>query len=216
MREELNEIKALVLLYKDKKSELEQSKVDFINSVEGTNFGSVVLELVDIEVFNVYDLSTRFYDEYEYVWGLAKDLKKAHPRYQEAHFKSALAEMIVNHNEWEETDYSKAIEVADAYMLFEGNGYSDIHDLEIEVYSLGEKIHSNSNEVLDQTVEKVTDFGKKVTDGVANVLRPYGEVAKGQYAEASSKAKAKAQSVANKGVKSLRKVLDNFEAKINK
>ena len=215
MKEELRELKELVVVLASRNEELANVKDEFNASVDLSRVGMSAMELLDEDVTCSYDLATRFYDEYEYVWELANELRAAHPRYQERHFINALADMIVENKNWDEANYEKAVDVARNYMLYEGNGFYDIHNLEIEVYSLGEKIVSNKDEVVNQAVERVTDFGKNVADGTLNILRPYGEVAKGQYVEASSKVKAKAQEVANKGVKSLRKVLDKVEGKIN-
>ena len=216
MKEELKEVKDLFLVYKDKRKELEEAKMNFCDGINVENLNVVVLELCDVDVYNTYDLAVKFYGEYDYVWSLASELRKAHPRYQDAHFKSALADMIIEHNKIDEADYSKAVEVVDAYMLFEGNDFSNVHDLDVAVSELTEKIVANGNVVVDEAVGKVTDFGKKVGEGVVNVLKPYGEVAKGQYTEASTAIKEKAKDVANKGVKSLKKVLDKIDSNINK
>ena len=60
-----------------------------------------------------------------------------------------------------------------------------------------------------ESKDAVVKAGKTVATSVANVARPYGEVAKGQLQEAGTQAKG----LFNKGVKTLIKSLERLEEK---
>lgn len=207
MKQELKELKELTSRFVKARDDFEAKKEVFELSAMfiPVNYAYLGLE-EDYEVESVYELANMFYDKYGFVSEYADALKKEHPRFGEKRFKNTLIENIINNQEWDyEEDYEQASYLVDTYLAFEAVGYSEVKACENEMVSVAEKINENTNAVATQTVDAVKGAGR----AVVNVLRPYGEVAKGQLGVAGQKAKG----AVNKGAKHLIKVLEDVANK---
>ena len=207
MKQELKELKELTSKFVKARDEFEAKKEVFELTAMFVPVNYAYLGLdEDTEIESVYGLANMFYDKYGFVSEYATLLKTEHPRYGEKRFKNTLIENIINNQEWDyEEDYDQASYIVDTHLAFDAFGYSEVKACENEMISVAEKINDNTNAVATQTVDAVKGAGK----AVVNVLRPYGEVAKGQLGVAGQKAKG----AVNKGAKHLIKVLEDVANK---
>lgn len=207
MKQELKELRELTGKFVEARDNFEKKKELFDLGAVFVPVNPVYFGLEEgTEVESAYDLANMFYDKFGFVADCAAALKAEHPRYGEKRFKNTLIENVIANQEWDyEADYDQANYLVDTHLAYEALGYFEVKGLEGEMVAVAEKINDNTSAVASQTVSAVKDAGK----AVANVFRPYGEVAKGQLEVAGAKAKG----VVNKGAKQLIKVLENLADK---
>lgn len=139
---------------------------------------------------------------------IVTSVKNEHPKYGEKRIKditvAALNEIIV------ETDYLTSFKdqtdvIVDNYFLYANCGYFKLAEQELKIEGLEEGAKVSTDAILNQSKEAAIKAGASI----ANVVKPYGEVAKSQFEEA----KVVAKSAINKGSKKLIKLLKNIEDK---
>jgi len=206
MKQELKELRALSSDLVEARKHFEEMKEVFELVALFANSDPKYLELEEeVEVESSYDLANIFYDKFGFVVDYAETLNTEHPRYGEKRFKNTLIEKVISEQGWDyEEDYEKAYYVVSTHMAYEALGYREVKIAEKEMLAIAEKINATANVVADQTVNAVKGAGR----AVANVFKPYGEVAKGQLEVASEKAKGVVNKGANKLIKVLEKVAD--------
>ena len=209
MKQELKNLKELMEMFSSVKKEYVYKRDLFENCA---SLLPINLEYLDMdentEVGSIYEVADIFYDKYDFIVEYANNLKKEHPRYGELRFKNTLIENVINNQGWDyEESYAKASYLVDIHLAFEEFGYFEAKDAEKQVLDVVDKINANTDVLTSQTFGAVKGAGK----AVVNVLKPYGEVAKGQLEVAGQKAKG----IVNKGTKSLVKVLEKVVEKTN-
>ena len=207
MKQELKELKGLL-------NKLDEAKRDYSAKRDMFDFGVAFVPVKheylsleeDIEFESSYEYANIFYEKYGFVATYAEELKKEHPRFGEKRFKNTLIENIINNQGWDyENDYEKASYIVDAHLVFDEFGYFEVKELENQMLDVVDKINANTDALTAQTFGAVKGAGK----AFVNVLKPYGQVAKGQLEVAGQKAKT----VVNNGAKRLIKVLENVANK---
>ena len=202
MKQELKELRVLASDLAEAKKHFEEKKEVFEVVALFANSNPQYLELEE-DVETSYDLANIFYDKFGFVVDYAEALNAEHPRYGEKRFKNTLVEKVISEQGWDyEEDYEKAYYVVSTHMAYEALGYLEVKNAEKEMEAIAEKINATAGVVADQTVNAVKGAGR----AVANVFKPYGEVAKGQFEVVGAKTKGAVNKGANKLIKVLEKV----------
>lgn len=145
-----------------------------------------------------------------------KDLRKSHPRYGEKRLKNEITKIFRECYQQEgayeiikieEFIDNNVLEMVDDYLLYDSCGFFKVLDQEDKIDCLEQTIIGVKDELLDESKEAVSSIGT----GAINILKPYGEVAKGQLNDAANMAKG----LINKGSKKLVKILQKIEDKTN-
>ncbi|MBE6150293.1 MAG: hypothetical protein E7162_00540 [Firmicutes bacterium] len=207
MKQELKDLKELTSKFIEVRDDFEKKKEAFdLCALFANSVDAPFLELEEVEVETPYDLANIFYEKFGFVVSYATALKEEHPRYGEKRFKNTLIETVISSQGWDyEEDYDKANYVVETHLAYDALGYAEVNALENELVEVAEKINTTTGAVAEQTVNAVKGAGR----AVANVFRPYGEVAKGQLEVAGRKAKG----AVNKGAKQLIKALESLADK---
>lgn len=108
-------------------------------------------------------------------------------------FKSASPEEVYMNN------------LLDNYFLYENCGFDKVQEQEEKIDNLAKEAGVSTEEILGETKA----VAKKVGTTIANIAKPYGEVAKSQLGDA----KVKATGLAIQGAKKLIKILEDSENK---
>lgn len=139
-----------------------------------------------------------------------EDLMVAHPKYGDKRRRATVVDavLVARGVDYEES-FAEVNEAYDEYVAIRSCGYNEVRAYEVKAEELSNKIGVNTNAVVKEGRDAVVKAGKTVATSVANVARPYGEVAKGQLQEAGTQAKG----LFNKGVKTLIKSLEKLEEK---
>lgn len=111
-------------------------------------------------------------------------------------FKSASPEEVYMNN------------LLDNYFLYENCGFDKVQEQEEKIANLAKEAGVSTEEIWGETKAAA----KKVGTTIANIAKPYGEVAKSQLGDA----KVKATGLAIEGAKKLIKILEDSENKTNK
>lgn len=208
MKKELKELKDLYKRYASVKNDYEKEREIFelcsSLAIKDVSF----LELSD-EVESFYEIAHLFYGKFHFVVSLAEELKISHPKYGEKRFKNTLIEKVISSQKWNyEDEYEKANYVVETHLIYESLGFKDLLKLEIEMTTLAKEIDEKTKSISDQTKGAV----KKVGEGILSVIRPYGEVAKGQLSTLEEKTKKAVNNGTKKLIKSLEEVADKTES----
>lgn len=200
MKQELKELKKLATNFIEAKNNFEKQRDIF-------NLMYVYSDFNDEQVIeSPYDFAKTFYEKYGFVVECSTALRNEHPRYGEKRFKNALIENIIINQELDyEVDYDFVNYLVDSHIAYESLGYFEVKDLEDEMNKLYEQIDKTTKNIKDKSCAAAKGVGR----AVVKVMKPYGEVAKGQLNAVEGKAK----DVVNKGTKKLIKVLENVADK---
>lgn len=139
-----------------------------------------------------------------------EDLMVAHPKYGDKRRRATVVDAVLTSRgvDYEES-FAEVNEAYDEYVAIRNCGYNEVRAYEVKAEELSTKINANTDAVVKESKDAVVKAANSVATGVANVARPYGEVAKGQLQQAGTHAKG----LFNKGVKTLIKSLEKLEEK---
>ena len=200
MKEQLQSLKESAIQIATEKESLKKQKEFFNMKVEEQK------EMLGIEeIFNYnedsYEAASLLVFECANVVELISKIKKEHPKYGNKRIK----ELVLTALEALEYDVTFMGKVVDNYFLYEECGYYKVQTIEQSIEALEEEAKATTGVIFDETKEAA----KKVGTSIANVAKPYGEVAKSQFGEAKTAAKG----LLNKGSKKLMKILEDVETK---
>lgn len=199
MKEELKLLKDNTTEVIKLQKEFNEQRKFFNMKVKETNEKLNIEEIFDYEE-DSYDAAKTLIDLFPDLHNIITILRKQHPRFG----NKKIANLILKeHNTLISSDVDK--NTFDRYFLYEGCGFFKVLEIEQELQILKEQTFDIVRDVTSESKDKVTKVGKNILE----VLKPYGEVAKGQFIEAKKKTKT----AVNKGSKKLIKVLTDVENK---
>ena len=210
MKEELNALKDGAIKIAKAKETVLTSKSEFNTKVE-----QMKQELGVDEVYKQketpYENAKALYETFSELFRIIETKKVEDPRYNEKALKEVALDEYMEQSGYEE--YNKFVSgifnsVIDTYFLYEKCGFSKLLKQEKEIEELENSIKDNAETILGESKEAAV----KVGNSILNVVKPYGEVAKGQFDDA----KGFAKSAVNKGTKKLIKLFEDLENKTKK
>lgn len=200
MKEQLQSLKESAIQIVTEKETLKKQK-EFFNMKVEEQKNTLGIE----EVFNYnedsYEAASLLLFECADMVELISKVKKEHPKYGNKRIK----ELVLTALEALGYDIAFMEKVIDNYFLYEACGFYKVQTVEQSIEVLEEEAKVTTGAILDETKEAA----KKVGTSIANVAKPYGEVAKSQIGEAKTAAKG----LLNKGSKKLMKILEDVETK---
>lgn len=213
MKEELNKFKEFGQKYKEAKKEFEAKREIFNLNFERNITDEDVSSFLEDECIDSYDIACFFEGTYGLIFENAAELKKSHPRYGEKRFKNELITSVIDAYHWDyEEDFEATSNLVSVYMLIDKCGFNEVKEAEEKEFGLREVFQTYGDLFLTQISGTITNAGKNVANSVVNIVKPYGEVAKGQMETVGEKAKE----VVNKGTKRLIKTLEKIDDKTSK
>lgn len=207
MKEKLKELRKLNEELIEERQLFEDMKDEFSYNVE--------LNCEDELYGDPYQMAKAFNNFNKTAILRVKDLRKAHPRYGEKRLKNEITKIFRECYQQEgayeicpsEIFDNNVLEMVADYLLYDSCGFFRVLDQEDKIDCLEQTIIGVEHELLDESKEAVSSIGT----GAINILKPYGEVAKGQLNDAANMAKG----LINKGSKKLVKILQKIEDKTN-
>lgn len=134
-------------------------------------------------------------------------IRNEHPKYGNRRIKDlVITEIMSGHENYNYTSQSNFLgEIIDNYFIYESCGFFKLLKQEQELQSLEKEVTNATDAILDESKEAAIKAGK----AVVNVVKPYGDVAKSQFNDASSAAKK----AVNKGSQKLKLFFEGLEEK---
>ena len=168
----------------------------------------VLEEYFDESCRDYYDAAKNYVMFNEDLIQVYEELMVAHPKYGDKRRKATVVDQVlISRGVDYEENFNDVDAAYDQYVAIRNCGYNEVRTIELQVEEASKKFNANGNAVVKEGKDAVVKAATSVASGVANVARPYGEVAKGQLQEAGGKAKG----LFNKGVKTLIKTLQDVE-----
>lgn len=209
MQEKLKELKKLNEELINRKQLFKNMKSIFNYNVE--NEKKDIEELFIDEETDSYEAAKYFNKVYQNEIALTKAITREHPKYGKKRIKKEIIKLLFEYYQIDyqiDTRNSLYEQIADNYILYDSCGFYKVLEQENEMVHLEQLISNVKTELLDESKEAVSSIGS----GAINILKPYGEVAKGQLNDAANTAKG----LINKGSKKLVKFLQKIEDKTSK
>lgn len=208
MKEELVQLKEATVELGATIKAMNEARENFNINVELN--GEVLEDYFDDASVDYYDAAKNYAMLNEDLIKFYEDLMVAHPKYGDKRRRATVVDavLVARGVDYEES-FAEVNEAYDEYVAIRSCGYNEVRAYEVKAEELSNKIGVNTNAVVKEGRDAVVKAGKTVATSVANVARPYGEVAKGQLQEVGTQAKG----LFNKGVKTLIKSLEKIEEK---
>ena len=208
MKEELKQLKDVAIQIVKENDEFMKQKNFFNMKVEEKKLELNMEELFNEENEDSFEAAEILNFLFPQIHTIVSSVREGHPKYGEKRVKEiavvALKEFM-SLNEYMLSFYDQIDVVVDNYFLYESCGYFKLLERKESLSKLEESAKGTTDVVLNQSKEAAKKFG----NDVANIVKPYGEVAKGQFNEA----KVVGKNLINKGSKKLIKNLEDLENK---
>ena len=208
MKEELKQLKDVAVQIVKETDEFRKQKNCFNMKVEEKKLELNMEELFNEENEDSFEAAEILNFLFPQIHTIVSSVREGHPKYGEKRVKEiavvALKEFM-SLNEYMLSFYDQIDVVVDNYFLYESCGYFKLLERKESLSKLEESAKGTTDVVLNQSKEAAKKFG----NDVANIVKPYGEVAKGQFNEA----KVVGKDLINKGSKKLIKILEDLENK---
>lgn len=208
MKEELKELKDVAVKIVKETDEFRKQKNFFNMKVEEKKLESNIEEIFNEENEDSFEAAEILNYLFPQIQTIVSAVREGHPKYGEKRVKGitvvALKEFM-SLNEYMLSFYDQIDVVVDNYFLYESCGYFKLLERKESLSKLEETAKGTTDVVLNQSKEAA----KKLGNDVANIVKPYGEVAKSQFSDA----KVATKDLINKGSKKLIKILENLEDK---
>lgn len=208
MKEELKQLKDVAVQIVKENDEFRKQKNFFNMKVEEKKLELNMEELFNEENEDSFEAAEILNFLFPQIHTIVSSVRESHPKYGEKRVKEitvvALKEFM-SLNEYMLSFYDQIDVVVDNYFLYESCGYFKLLERKESLSKLEESAKGTTDVVLNQSKEAA----KKLGNGVANIVKPYGEVAKSQFNEA----KVVGKDLINKGSKKLIKILEDLENK---
>ena len=208
MKEELKELKDVAVKIVKETDEFRKQKNFFNMKINEKKLELNMEELFNEENEDSFEAAEILNFLFPQIHTIVSSVREGHPKYGEKRVKEiavvALKEFM-SLNEYMFSFCDQMDVVVDNYFLYESCGYFKLLERKESLSKLEESAKGTTDVVLNQSKEAAKKFG----NDVANIVKPYGEVAKGQFNEA----KVVGKDLINKGSKKLIKILEDLENK---
>ena len=208
MKEELKQLKEVAIQIAKETDGFRKQKNFFNMKVEEKKSELNMEEIFNEENEDSFESAEILNFLFPQIHTIVSSVREGHPKYGEKRIKEiavvALKEFM-SLNEYMLSFYDQIDVVVDNYFLYESCGYFKLLERKESLSKLEETAKGTTDVVLNQSKEAAKKFGSDV----ANIVKPYGEVAKGQFNEA----KVVGKDLINKGSKKLIKILEDLENK---
>ena len=209
MKEELKALKDSTIKIAGAKEHIRKQTLFFNMKVEEQKEVTNVKELFNAND-NSYEAARILNDTFPELYTISTNIRNDHPKYGDKRIKTLLESELTNImiiDELPEECFEMIPEIIDNYLLYEACGYFNLRNKEVEMELMEQDALTGAKTILDESKQAAI----KAKDGIVNIIKPYGEVAKGQLNDASKFTKE----VLNKGSKKLIKILEKIENKTN-
>ena len=207
MKEELFTLKDSAFKIAKANESLKKQKMFFNMKVEEQKEKENIEEFYNKEEYGIYEDSfeaaNMLNELFPQIRDIVAKMRKEHPKYGIKRIK----ELTLTALTYDEPllEDSEATNIIDNYFLYEECGFFKLKAQQEELIKLGKEAKETTETIIDQSKQATVKFGTSV----ANIVKPYGEIAKEQFGDAKEEAK----NLINKGSKKLRKILEKVEDK---
>lgn len=209
MKEELKALKDSAVQIIKEKDSLKKQK-NFFNMKVEEKVAELNMEEIFKEDGSSYEAAVMLNYLFPQIYNIVASIREQHPKYGEKRVKEIT--LIALNEIMTETDYLMSFseytdKIIDNYFLYEGCGFFKLKEQEEKIETLEDGAKVSTDTILNQSKEVAIKAGKSIK----NIAKPYGDVAKSQFEDASKAAKT----AINKGSKKLIKILKDIENKTN-
>ena len=208
MKKELIELKKNFNGYIQMKEELEEQRLIFNVCVDCFKKELGVEEIINFGK-DGYERAKIFEQQYPILARMDNEIKEKNPNYSLDERKRAVYGLFESEFEEVKTDYicNFVREIVDNYYLYKVCSFETVKQLENDMYEYARYGRQNISDLLGPSKEKV----QRVENFMGDIVKPYGEIAKGQLSEAKVATKKIVHKGSKKLVKVLQKVADKTE-----
>ena len=207
MKQELFTLKDSTIKIAKANESFKKQKMFFNMKVEEQKQQSNIEEFYNKEEFGVFEDSFEaaymLNEFFPQIQDIATKMRNEHPKYGVKRIKElTLTALTYDEPALEECEI---IQIIDNYFLYEECGFFKLKEQQQELTQLEKEAKETTDAIINQTKQAT----KKVGTSISGIIKPYGEIAKGQLSDA----KVEAKKLVNKGSKTLKKILEKVENK---